>query len=102
MAPKSRAPDLAYALPQWWCTTWQKIDTVVQPAQRRYYRLCLQQDLWGQWELLRSWGRIGQAPTRIVQEIVDSPEAAQTIRAAVEKTRQRHGYQIQSHARTSG
>lgn len=95
MAWQTDIPDLTYAVPQWWCTTWQKIDTASQPAQRRYYRLCLQQDIWGQWEVLRSWGRIGQSPTRVVQEPVDSPEVAQRIRAAVDKTRQRHGYQEQ-------
>lgn len=50
----------------------------------------------GQWELLRSWGRIGQSPTLAVQEPIDSPEAARKIRMAVHKTRQRHGYQRQS------
>lgn len=94
MAGHPDTPDLRYAVPQWWCMTWQKIDTESVPAQRRYYRLCLQQDIWGQWELLRSWGRIGQSPTRVVQEPVASPEAAQRIRAAVHHTRQRHGYKI--------
>ena len=33
----------------------------------RYYRLDVQPDLFGQWDLIREWGRIGQ-PGRMMVE----------------------------------
>jgi len=85
-------PDPVYDLSHWWCATWQKVQPEAVPPVSRYYRLCLQQDLWGQWELLRCWGRIGRKPTREQQESVDSPEVAEAIRQQVQKTRRQHRY----------
>lgn len=84
--------DLVYDLSRWWCVTWQKVQPDAEPPVFRYYRLCLQQDLWEQWELLRCWGRIGQKPSRERRERVDSPEAAEAIRKQVQKTRRQHRY----------
>ena len=84
--------DPVYDLSRWWCVTWQKVQPDADPPVSRYYRLCLQQDLWGQWELLRCWGRIGQKPTRERRERVGSPEAAEIIRQQAQKTGQQHRY----------
>ena len=84
--------DPIYDLSRWWCETWQKVQPDAVPPVYRYYRLCLQQDLWGQWELIRCWGRIGQKPTRELREGVASPEAAAVIRQQVQKTRRQHRY----------
>ena len=84
--------DPVYDLSRWWCVTWQKVQPDADPPVSRYYRLCLQQDLWGQWELLRCWGRIGQKPSLELRERVDSPEAAEAIRKQVQKTRRQHRY----------
>ena len=86
------APAPVYDLSRWWCDTWQKVQQDAQPPVYRYYRLCLRQDLWGQWELIRCWGRIGQKASREVREIIASPEAAEALRVQVQKTRRQHRY----------
>lgn len=35
----------------------------------RYYELCLQQDLWGDWLLMRTWGKRGTAMGQIRCEL---------------------------------
>lgn len=84
--------DPVYDLSRWWWVTWQKVEPDANPPVFRYYRLYLQQDLWGQWELLRCWGRIGQKPSRERRERVDSPEVAAVIRQQVQKIRRQHRY----------
>ena len=40
---------------RWRVLEWQKIRP--EEGVYRYYRLTLQQNLWGEWELVKSWGR---------------------------------------------
>ncbi|MHB8236215.1 MAG: WGR domain-containing protein [Acidithiobacillus ferrivorans] len=86
----SSSADMVYDMDRWWVREWQKI----QPEKDlyRYYRLTLQQNLWGEWELIKSWGRIGQRPTRVVALSVTEPEHAEILAAAVAKARKLHGY----------
>lgn len=80
-----------YSLERWWTREWQKL----RPEQgiQRYYRLILRQDLWGEWELIREWGRIGRRPSRMVRQPVANADAADGIAQEVAKVRQRRGYE---------
>lgn len=82
--------DPVYDMDLWRVLEWQKI----QPEEGvyRYYRLTLQQNLWGEWELVKSWGRIGQRPTRVVRQSISSPDMAVAIAADVDKQRRQRGY----------
>jgi predicted DNA-binding WGR domain protein len=67
----------------------------LEPEHNRYrsYRLELTQDLFGNWALVRSWGRIGGTPRTKVEYFVfrfDAKDQAQRII----RRRLAHGYQI--------
>jgi predicted DNA-binding WGR domain protein len=67
----------------------------VIPEQNRYrsYRLTLTQDLFGQWVVLRSWGRIGKAQRTRADVFARRDDAAQ---AAIQLSRRRllHAYAL--------
>ena len=59
---------------------------------RRYYRLDVQQDLFGQWCCVREWGRIGAAgQTRSVP--YPTPAAAEAALDRQRHAKERRGYQ---------
>ncbi|MEY2341312.1 WGR domain-containing protein [Acidithiobacillus sp. IBUN Pt1247-S3] len=89
-SPDAQGRELAYQVADWQTWVWEKRDP--EKGQFRYYRLSLQQALWGHWEILRSWGRIGHRPTRVVQTFVASPQAAAALVEQVRRTRLRRGY----------
>ena len=89
--PEDRRAPLSYQIHSWWCRSWEKVDP--ERNQARYYELSLQQDLWGNWELRRAWGRVGQCPSRVVLEGVPTPEAAEDLAEQVHRRRLQHGYQ---------
>ncbi len=82
----------SYCLSSWWTRYWERRD----PAQgvARYYGLSLRQDLWGEWELIRSWGRIGHKPTREVREWIRGPAEAAVIADQVHRRRVQHRYAL--------
>ncbi len=82
----------SYAFAEWWTRTWEKRDP--EHGQARYYQMSLQQNLWGDWELLRSWGRIGHKPSRVVLEAVRDLEAAEALPEQIHGRRLRHGYRL--------
>jgi predicted DNA-binding WGR domain protein len=58
---------------------------------RRYYRLDMQPDLFGQWCVIREWGRIGSAgQTRCIP--YPSPVAALAAFERQRRVKQRRGY----------
>ena len=57
----------------------------------RFYRLDVQPDLFGQWSLVRKWGRIGSAGTLLVQSYPTQAEAEATA-ARVRRLKERKGY----------
>ena len=58
----------------------------------RFYRLDVQPDLFGQWSLLREWGRIGSPGTLLVQPFPTQAEAdAACVRLC--RLKERKGYQ---------
>jgi len=58
---------------------------------RRYYRLDVQPDLFGEWCLVREWGRIGQAgQTRTFS--YSTLDEAHTALEAQRQAKERRGY----------
>ncbi|MGD9640263.1 MAG: WGR domain-containing protein [Synergistaceae bacterium] len=83
-----------YDLERWWTREWHKI--VPEKDQYRFYRLTLQQNLWGEWELITSWGRIGRKPSRTSLRILKDPTVAESIAQAVDRKRQKRGYVLET------
>lgn len=60
--------------------------------QRRYYSLTLVQTLFGEWCLVRQWGRIGAAGGQTRTEFPGSFEAARAAYTALKTAKCRRGY----------
>ena len=58
----------------------------------RYYELRLQQDLWGDWVLMRVWGQRGAALGQIRRELCSSYAIGESLYAESIKRREQHGY----------
>jgi predicted DNA-binding WGR domain protein len=58
---------------------------------RRFYHLDIQPDLFGQWCVVREWGRIGCAG-RMQLEPYPTPDAAQAALDRQRRAKQRRGY----------
>ncbi len=58
---------------------------------KRYYCLSVQPTLFGEWVLLREWGRIGSAG-RVVSTRYAAEHQAAAALAAQLKAKRRHGY----------
>jgi predicted DNA-binding WGR domain protein len=57
----------------------------------RFYRLSLEKNLFGEWSLVREWGRIGKPGQRRV-DLCSSLDAAQAEHRAKLHKKQRRGY----------
>ncbi len=60
---------------------------------RRFYRLEVQRDLFGQWCLVREWGRIGRAG-RLRMAAYDSAAEAQAALVRQRRAKERRGYLV--------
>lgn len=58
---------------------------------RRFYRLDVQPDLFGQWCFIREWGRIGSAGQVRMQSYPTAAEAHEAL-AAQRQRKERRGY----------
>jgi predicted DNA-binding WGR domain protein len=58
----------------------------------RYYRLDVQQDLFGAWCLMREWGRIGQGGGQTRIESYSTPAGAETALQNQRRRKERRGY----------
>lgn len=69
--------------------------SLVVPEQNRYrvYRLTLTQDLFGNWALIRSWGRMGKTQ-RVQVSCFPRREDARKLADAIVRRRLRHGYGV--------
>lgn len=65
----------------------------IDPEQNmhRFYRLCLQPDLFGGYTLVREWGRIGSGG-RVHQDRFDSEGQAVSALMTLSETKARRGY----------
>ena len=75
----------SYRLHDWQQLRWQK--------GVRYYRAEFQQDLWGDWILVRRWGRRGDKTGRVLNLCCESYQhGAKTLARTIRRRRQ-GGYQ---------
>jgi hypothetical protein len=66
----------------------------VNMAKRRYYRAFLQEDLLGDWVLVRCWGSLDSQHGRICTELVDSMASGLATFGKIEKQRSTRGYHV--------
>ena len=57
----------------------------------RFYRLDVQQTLFGEWALVREWGRIGSGGT-VRSAVFDSEEAGDAARIRQQRAKEQRGY----------
>lgn len=60
----------------------------------RFYTAVLDQDMFGQWTVMRTWGstRNGQGGGRV--SVVESFEAGLALLQIIQRRRERHGYKL--------
>ncbi|MFN4267052.1 MAG: WGR domain-containing protein [Aquabacterium sp.] len=63
-------------------------------SRHRYYQALIQRNLFGEWELLRIWGRKGAALGRQVMTPCASLADADALLNRIAKVRARHGYRL--------
>jgi predicted DNA-binding WGR domain protein len=63
------------------------------PAQRmhRYYRLSVERNLFGEWSLVREWGRVGR-PSRSMLDLYATEQDAQAAMQRKGHEKRRRGY----------
>jgi predicted DNA-binding WGR domain protein len=66
---------------------------VPEKNQQRFYLLRLAPTLFGEWSLIREWGRIGQ-PGRIVLDTFVTSNEAEAALEAKKAEKQRRGYYL--------
>jgi predicted DNA-binding WGR domain protein len=66
----------------------------VDPARnrRRFYALSVERDLFGEWSLVRQWGRIGR-PGRLRCDLYPSAGAALDALGRLARQKRRRGYE---------
>ncbi len=57
----------------------------------RYYRMSVQPTLFGEWSVVREWGRIGRGGQVRTSPYLSESEAAQAV-ATIERQKVRRGY----------
>lgn len=61
----------------------------------RFYRLDVQLTLFGEWALVKEWGRIGSGGT-VRSAVFDSEEAAEAAMVRQRRAKERRGYRTYS------
>ena len=77
---------MEYQLDKWKRQDWRK--------QTRHYSCEVRQDLFGQWVVLRRWGRVSAFQGQSLETMCDRYEQGLEIFEAVEKRRAKRGYQV--------
>ena len=62
--------------------------------QKRFYRLSVHPNLFGEWTLFKEWGRIGRKGTMRLEWYATKDEA-ETILLTIENRKRRKGYSLQ-------
>ena len=67
-----------------------------QPAQKmaRFYRMAVMPNLFGEWTLLREWGRIGQGGQVRMDWFTDESQAVAAL-IILEASKRRRGYWVE-------
>jgi predicted DNA-binding WGR domain protein len=65
----------------------------IDPARKmsRFYTICVTPTLFGQWAVVREWGRIGQAGT-VRENWLESESAASAAGTKFRRQKERRGY----------
>jgi predicted DNA-binding WGR domain protein len=63
-------------------------------AKRRYYQARLQTNLFGEWEVARSWGGIGSRGGRVCFDPVGNSEDGKTAIFGLDARRLKRGYSL--------
>lgn len=64
------------------------------PASLRYYSVCLEQDLFSDWVLVKIWGRRGTKLGRKQQILCESYQQGIALIHKISKQRKAHGYKL--------
>ena len=75
---------MEYQLDKWKRQDWRK--------QTRHYSCEVRQNLFGQWVVLRRWGRVSALQGQSIEVVCDRYEEGLAIFEAVEKRRAKRGY----------
>jgi len=74
----------------------------IHPETRRYYRALLQQDLFGDWTVITSWGSLDSRQGRYrIHKVVDQAEGLMEIEAIDVRRRKRGYVRIQGEGRSA-
>jgi predicted DNA-binding WGR domain protein len=77
---------MEYQLDKWKRQDWRK--------NTRHYSCEVRQNLFGQWVVLRRWGRISALQGQSIEEVCDHYEQCAEMFDAVAKRREKRGYSI--------
>ncbi len=66
----------------------------VHPEKRRYYRVSLDRDLFGDLVLVRAWGGLGSNLGQVRQTVVGSEEEGERLLRGIERRRRQRGYVV--------
>ena len=75
---------MEYQLEKWKCQDWHKGS--------RHYSCEVRQNLFGQWVVLRRWGRVSAKQGQSLEQLCDDYEDGLQVFEAVEKRRTKRGY----------
>lgn len=70
---------------------WSWVCRQAGKREQRYYNVFVQKDLWGEWSLVKSWGRIGSKLGQMRIEPIESDGLGRSL-GQIHKTRLQHGY----------
>lgn len=65
------------------------------PSKHRYYQLLLSQDLFGDWIITKSWGKVNRAAGQIAYSICRDRTEAKLIINRLTRLREKSGYVLQ-------
>lgn len=90
----------AFQFSRWQATRWERVRE--EGNQFRYYELALQQDIFGEWEVIRMWGRIGQKGGACARRVWPTYEDAHDDFVAETQRRVRRHYLLRDIERRKG
>ncbi|MCX7100960.1 MAG: WGR domain-containing protein [Methylobacter sp.] len=61
----------------------------------RFYKMTVSPGIFGEWSLVREWGRIG-SPGTVRKDWFSSPEDAKVAGSKIKTTKEKKGYQVLS------
>jgi len=78
----------------WRSSRWERVHAFAN--EYRYYELTLQQDIFGEWEVVRTWGRIGQRGGSSARRVWLSYDEAHADFADEVRRRERRRYTLRN------